>query len=335
MDGYGGVFLACSTFYNWDSLPLDNADNNVEAVACKLQLKNNMLIIMAIYRPPNSDFTYLQSMCQLIQGVVFNYPNATIWVGGDLNLPNIDWSTNSPSGNNYPLSFCNIVLDLFSEVNFTQLVNFPTRESNTLDIFATNRPTLINKCIPVPGISDHDAVYVESQIKARYKKSVKRKLYLWEKTDFNLLTQVLSEFVSDFNAANTTSSSIQQMWDDFKTKCIDCLELVPYKYSSTKYSQPWVTSNTKRICRKKKRLYNKARSSGSAADWTNYKEVKKAAQRQCRNAYFSYVSQLFDSRSNRKKFWSFIKGRQKIVLGFHHFLLVVTISLMIKIRPML
>ena len=107
-----------------------------------------------------------------------------------------------------------------------------------MDIFATNRPTLINKCISVPGISDHDAVYIESYITAKYKKPAKRKIYLWDKTDFNLLTQVLSEFVSGFIAENTTSSSVQQMymWDDFKTKCIDCLELVPYKYSSTRFS---------------------------------------------------------------------------------------------------
>jgi len=97
-----------------------------------------------------------------------SYFNATIWVGGDLNLPNIDWSTNSPSGNNYPLSFCNIVLDLFSELDFTQLVvTFPTRESNALDVFATNRPTLINKCIPVPGTRDHDTAYVESHSKVQ------------------------------------------------------------------------------------------------------------------------------------------------------------------------
>ena len=200
---------------------------------------------------------------------------------------------------------------IFSEINFTQLVTFPTRESNTLDIFATNRPTLINKCISVPGISDHDAVYIESYITAKYKKPAKRKIYLWDKTDFNLLTQVLSEFVSGFIAENTTSSSVQQMWDDFKTNCIDCLELVPYKYSSTRFSQPWVTSNTKRICRKKKRAYNKARSSGSVVHWNNYKELKRTAQRQCRKAYYDYVSRLFDSRSNSKKFWSFIKGRRK------------------------
>ena len=51
------------------------------------------------------------------------------------------------------------------------------------------------------------------------------------------------------------------MWDDLKIKCIDYLELVPYKYSSMKYSQPWITSNAKRIFWKKKRLYNKACSS--------------------------------------------------------------------------
>jgi len=193
-------------------------------------------------------------MCQLIEDVVSNNPTTTIWVRGDLNLPNIDWTTNSPSGNNCPLSFCNVVLNLFSEINLTQLVNFPTRQLNLLDIFATNRPTLTNKCIPIPGISDHDAVYIESSIKARYRKPVKRKIFLWEKTDFNLLSQVISEFVSNFIATNTVSSSIQRMWDDFRAKCIDCLELVPYKYSSIRFSQPWVTSTTRRICRKKKTI---------------------------------------------------------------------------------
>ena len=139
-------FWHVTNSYNWESLPLNTSDSDLEAIACKLQLQNDVLIITAVYRPPNSNFTYLQSMCQLIEDVVSNSPNATIWVGGNLNLPNIDWTTNSPHGNNYPLSFCNIVLDLFSEINLTQLVYFPTTQLNLLDIFATNRPTLTNKC---------------------------------------------------------------------------------------------------------------------------------------------------------------------------------------------
>ena len=112
------------------------------------------------------------------------------------------------------------------------------------------------------------------------------------------------------------------MWDDFKIKCLDCLELVPYKYSSTKYSQPWVTSGTKRICRKKKRLHNKAHSSGSAADWTNNKEVKKVAQHQCHNVYFiMFLNYLIPAQSGRNS-GPLLKGIKKIVLGFHHYLYI-------------
>jgi len=48
------------------------------------------------------------------------------------------------------------------------MVGFPTRNNNILDIFATNRPNLVNKCVPLPGISDHDIVFIESSLKATY-----------------------------------------------------------------------------------------------------------------------------------------------------------------------
>jgi len=48
------------------------------------------------------------------------------------------------------------------------MVDFPTRYNNILDIFATNRPNLVNKCIPLPGISDHDIVFTEYNLKAAY-----------------------------------------------------------------------------------------------------------------------------------------------------------------------
>ena len=46
------------------------------------------------------------------------------------------------------------------------MIMFPTRGSNTLDIFATNRPNLINRCTPIPGSSDHDGISVESFVTA-------------------------------------------------------------------------------------------------------------------------------------------------------------------------
>ena len=84
---------------------------------------------------------------------------STIWIAGNTNLPNIDWINNSVIGYNYPSSFCNLILDTFNDTGFTQMVTFPTRKSNTLDIFATNKPGLVVKCTPIPGIGDYEAIY--------------------------------------------------------------------------------------------------------------------------------------------------------------------------------
>lgn len=48
--------------------------------------------------------------------------------------------------------------------NTSVKVNAPTRGSNILDIFLTNRPSLIEACEIVDGISDHEAVMVKSHI---------------------------------------------------------------------------------------------------------------------------------------------------------------------------
>ena len=47
-------------------------------------------------------------------------------------------------------------LDTFLSCNLEQIVDFPTRGTNTLEIVATNRPNLVNKCTPNMGISDHE-----------------------------------------------------------------------------------------------------------------------------------------------------------------------------------
>ena len=109
-----------------------------------------------------------------------------IWIAGDINLPNIDWVNIYIKGNYYLSSFCNLILEALSDNCLTQVVNFPTKQNNTLDIFATNRPNL-EKCQPISGISDHKAVYVESSIiyniVATYTPPIRRKVILWSRAD--------------------------------------------------------------------------------------------------------------------------------------------------------
>ena len=139
--GFRGVFLACSRNFCWQSVPIKTSCN-VEVVGCQLELKNSSLIVVGVYRSPNSDFMYLQTMCHVIQDIVKENSAATIWMGEDINLLNIDWITNSPSGNNYPISFCNLVLDgttaSSNEHNQQTTSNVPVSHSSAMDISSNN-----------------------------------------------------------------------------------------------------------------------------------------------------------------------------------------------------
>ena len=217
------------------------------------------------------------------------------------------------SGYNYPLAFCNIIFDTFCNINLTQLVDFPTRNNNILDIFATNRPSLVTHCTPLPGINDHDIIYVESSVRAEYILPTKRKITLWSRADINCLSNFITNFNESFLSCHSSKSPVQLMWEEFKAMCLDCINLIPTKFVSVRYNKPWITIKTKQIIRKKKRLYNRARLSGSIRDWNAYHAIKKSAPYECRKAHDDYLMNLANSELNdsNKRLWSYIKSQQK------------------------
>ena len=101
----------------------------------------------------------------------------TIWSVFLNPVTNIDWSIDSVLSYNYPLSFCNLVTKTFNALNFVQFITFPTRRRNTFDIFATIRPSLVEKYIPIPGIGDHESVLIESLVIANYIPPVQTKSF--------------------------------------------------------------------------------------------------------------------------------------------------------------
>jgi len=95
---------------------------------------------------------------------------------------------------------------------------------------------------------------------------------------FNQTVAVVANCI-EIRLANYVASSIntpiQSMWNQFKSICSDCLNLVPSKILSSRFNQPWITPHTKRICRKKRRLFARAQSTGCQKDWLNYYQAKR------------------------------------------------------------
>ena len=41
-------------------------------------------------------------MCLILENIIHSYPTETTWIGRDLNLPDIDWSSYTIKGRQYP-----------------------------------------------------------------------------------------------------------------------------------------------------------------------------------------------------------------------------------------
>ena len=83
------------------------------------------------------------------------------------------------------------------------------------------------------------------------------------------------------------------------------------KMTSTRFSQPWINRNVKRLSRRKKKAYRRAQQTNSHEDIEKYKNLQKETQFYCRKAYNNYVEDLVSGDdSNPKKLWSFIKAKK-------------------------
>jgi exonuclease III len=142
-DGFGGVMLAIKS--NINSNPIDIAtvtDCDCEIIARKIECdSNNSLIVISAYRPPNSSIEYSKGLSNIISDICHKNTKSTIWIGGDLNLPDINWSSNTITSNQYRKEISEIFLALEEDLGLIQSVNFPTRDQHLLDVFFTNRPS--------------------------------------------------------------------------------------------------------------------------------------------------------------------------------------------------
>ena len=82
-----------------------------------------------------------------------------------------------------------------------QTVNFSTRIDNILDIFGTNGPSLLERCVTLPGIIDHDVVLLDLCFYSCTQEASKEK-GLWKRTNKQAILN--EQFVSAFNKDNAS-----------------------------------------------------------------------------------------------------------------------------------
>ena len=126
----------------------------------KLEGRKKMVLV-AYYRPPHqTDETINRLYKHEIMELRNKHKKDIFVLTGDFNLPDINWSEQTISPNQYTVGTNQAYLDIASDNGLEQIVDFPTRNENTLDLIFTSHPSYKQRCKPIPAIgnSDHDSV---------------------------------------------------------------------------------------------------------------------------------------------------------------------------------
>ena len=145
-------------------------------------------------------------------------------------------------------------MDTFLDLGLHQVITTPTRGDSILDLFLTPDPDLIESTDVVAGIGDHDIVKVTTRIEARRKKPTSRKILLWKKADLVKISNEARK-ANDRLLSRSCTENINDLWSDYKSDLLEILNThVPSKFTSTRNHQPWITTTTKRLLRKKTKI---------------------------------------------------------------------------------
>ena len=200
-DSHGGVFILVSSKFESCQPEKLQLQSESEMVWVKISVRGvKDLYVCSFYKKPAlrqpGCFSYLETCLQMIP------PDSHIWVGGDFNLPDIDWETDTVRPYGQQTTISNELLSTVQNAHLVQMVEEPTRvtddTSTTPDLFFTSNKSLINTVKIIPGISNHDIVYIESSLRPIINKTVPRKTYQYKKADFESIRKRLLDYRKEF-----------------------------------------------------------------------------------------------------------------------------------------
>ena len=215
------------------------------------------------------------------------------------------------------------LLDMLNHHSLSQCVRDPTRNGNILDLVLTTNPDLIKSTIICEGMSDHDLVINELDLKMKPPKKKPRKIFLFKRADGETLRDNISNNLEVLGHIECESASkLDDLWIKLKSTILDAVEQnVPTKNIFGRWHVPWLIPSLKRAIRKKQCLYRKAKQLQTHESWAKFKSFRKASKSKLLEAYNDYVSNLLDPTTNPdhptlgKRFWSFIKSMKKDNVG--------------------
>ena len=314
----GGVFLAIKS--NLIAREELEYKTNCESVWASIHIKGNpALFFGAFYRRHFGSTAHNQDYLKELDVAISKLPvNCQIMLAGDFNLPDVDWVKNyfTPGGR-YP-ALSKQMIDIVQDYNVHQVVTSPTREDNILDLVFTNIPSLVQNVNILPGISDHDIVSVEILTSSHRIRLPRRKIFLFKKGNFDKINDDLNTYADSITSGVYSARSAGKLWMGFKHALTAAMERhIPSKTTSSNSNLPWFKHSHKRIMRRKRKAYDKARRTGTSSDWEVFRRLRRLLDRSLRKSRSEYLQDIDENLTskNTKPFWRYIKSLRQSSTG--------------------
>ena len=182
-----GVLIAVKSCYNLTAVDLPSGKQDI--IWGEVSLRNGKkLLLGAFYSAPSgkpeNQLDDLEASLNDLRKITRNRRDTTVILGGDFNFSDIDWEGESVPQGSKEAQSCQQLLDILNDNHLSQLQWENTRENRLLDLYITNRPTLLKSISTVPSISDHDdAIVADSDIIPTYNKKTQRKYFVWAQAE--------------------------------------------------------------------------------------------------------------------------------------------------------
>jgi hypothetical protein len=308
--GGGGVMIAYRS--SLIAVEVKTPSEETETIWAKVTLQDGKsTLVGAYYRPPSDRTTNTVKTLDKILDQLD--PNSPIILGGDFNAGDINWEDNTVTPGSDRKALCEELIQTLGKHDLEQLQREPTRDQAILDLYCTNRPGLIKSLSTIPGISDHNIIVADSDLRARLAKKPKRSINQWTKANWDSIHQETAQFQEDF-MNSYKGRSVEENYTEFCNHIESITKQhVPSKTSSTRRNVPWLTPNIKRMTRKKQRLFNHAKKTGKEMHWAQYRSFKRATTKALNKARWNYINGILQTgidEGNTKPFWRYIYSQK-------------------------
>ena len=198
-------------------------------------------------------------------------PPPPIHVLGEVKFEDIAWLDRlNKSGSMLSQSEGHMLIGIMNDHGLEQLVHFPTREKNTLDLILTSLPGQFQETHSPDKLSEHDIVSGTSKVYNPPPLAPKRNLggrciYI-TLGDFESMRKEASDFAKDRYFSGYSDNRLVQENFDLITSFIQesADKHIPSKISRSVSSVLWITPEIRRKIRRRNKTHAKAKKTGSS-----------------------------------------------------------------------